>query len=117
MTIKLKIALEKYCGMKKKPTPNFMLLLIQLFLPNKILPILNQEFIVNSFPIRQTFLRVYFSFLKSLSSHCFIKNLFIIFSRTTQLMGSKIPYMGIEPGPLAVKAWHPNHWTIREFLS
>ena len=64
MTINFKIALEKilWNEKKKKPTPNFMLLLIQLFLPNKILPVLNQEFIVNSFPIRQTFLRVYCPF-------------------------------------------------------
>lgn len=50
MTIKFKIALEKYCGMRKKNLHQiYALTLIQLFLPNKILPILNQEFIVNSF--------------------------------------------------------------------
>ena len=26
-----------------------------------------------------------------------------------------LPWPGIEPIPLAVKAQHPNHWTIREF--
>ena len=27
-----------------------------------------------------------------------------------------VPQPGIEPGPLAVKAQRPNHWTAREFL-
>ena len=26
-----------------------------------------------------------------------------------------VPQPGIEPVPLAVKAWNPNHWTAREF--
>ena len=26
-----------------------------------------------------------------------------------------VPPPGIEPGPLAVKVLHPNHWTAREF--
>ena len=26
-----------------------------------------------------------------------------------------VPQPGIEPTPLAVKAWSPNHWTAREF--
>ena len=26
-----------------------------------------------------------------------------------------VPRQGIEPGPLAVKVWNPNHWTAREF--
>ena len=26
-----------------------------------------------------------------------------------------VPQPGIEPRPLAVKAWSPNHWTAREF--
>ena len=30
-------------------------------------------------------------------------------------MGSLVPLPGIEPGPSAVKAWSPNHWTAREF--
>ena len=27
-----------------------------------------------------------------------------------------VPWPRTEPGPLAVKAWSPNHWTAREFL-
>ena len=27
-----------------------------------------------------------------------------------------VPQPGIEPTPLAVKEWSPNHWTAREFL-
>ena len=26
-----------------------------------------------------------------------------------------VPLTGVEPGPLAVKVWSPNHWTTREF--
>ena len=26
-----------------------------------------------------------------------------------------VPWLGIEPGSLAVRAWSPNHWTAREF--
>ena len=26
-----------------------------------------------------------------------------------------VPRPGIEPAPLAVKAWNPNYWTAREF--
>ena len=26
-----------------------------------------------------------------------------------------VPLPGVEPGPLAVKVWSPNHWTTREF--
>ena len=26
-----------------------------------------------------------------------------------------VPRPGIEPGPLAVDAWSPNHWVAREF--
>ena len=26
-----------------------------------------------------------------------------------------VPWPGIEPGPLALKAWSPNQWTTREF--
>ena len=29
--------------------------------------------------------------------------------------GILVPQLGIEAGPLAVKAWNPNHWTAREF--
>ena len=29
--------------------------------------------------------------------------------------GILVPQLGTEPGPLAVKAWNPNHWTAREF--
>ena len=29
--------------------------------------------------------------------------------------GILVPQPGIEPGPSAVKAWSPNHWTTREF--
>ena len=29
--------------------------------------------------------------------------------------GIVVPQPGIEPRPLSVKAWSPNHWTIREF--
>ena len=25
-----------------------------------------------------------------------------------------VPLPGVEPGPLAVKVWSPNHWTTRE---
>ena len=28
--------------------------------------------------------------------------------------GILVPRPGIEPGPSAVKAWSPNHWTARE---
>ena len=31
--------------------------------------------------------------------------------------GILIPWPGIEPGPLAVNAWSPNHWTTRELPS
>ena len=30
--------------------------------------------------------------------------------------GILVPWPGIELSPLAVKAWSPNHWTVREFL-
>ena len=30
--------------------------------------------------------------------------------------GILVPPPGIKPGPLAIKAWSPNHWTAREFL-
>ena len=30
--------------------------------------------------------------------------------------GMLVTQPGIEPGPLAVKVWSPNHWTAREFL-
>ena len=29
--------------------------------------------------------------------------------------GILVPRPGIEPGPSAVRAWSPNHWTAREF--
>ena len=29
--------------------------------------------------------------------------------------GILVPRLGIKPGPTAVKAWSPNHWTTREF--
>ena len=29
--------------------------------------------------------------------------------------GILVPQPGIEPGPLAERAWSPNHWTAREF--
>ena len=29
--------------------------------------------------------------------------------------GILVPWLGIEPRPSAVRAWHPNHWTTREF--
>ena len=29
--------------------------------------------------------------------------------------GILVPRPGIEPGPMAVKALSPNHWTVREF--
>ena len=31
-------------------------------------------------------------------------------------LACRIPRSGIEPGPLAVKMWCPNHYTAREFL-
>ena len=31
--------------------------------------------------------------------------------------GILVPQLGIEPGPPAVEAWNPNHWTAREFPS
>ena len=37
------------------------------------------------------------------------------FGRTLQLVGILVPWPGIEPGPLAVEAQSPNHWTTREF--
>ena len=30
--------------------------------------------------------------------------------------GILVPQPGTEPEPSAVKAWSPNHWTVREFL-
>ena len=30
--------------------------------------------------------------------------------------GILVPHPGIEPRPLAVKMWSPNHWTSKEFL-
>ena len=29
--------------------------------------------------------------------------------------GILVPLPGMKPGPLAMEAWSPNHWTIREF--
>ena len=29
--------------------------------------------------------------------------------------GILVPQPGIEPGPLAVRVWSPNHWTAKEF--
>ena len=31
------------------------------------------------------------------------------------LVGILVPRLGIEPGPLAVRVWSPNHLTTREF--
>jgi len=42
--------------------------------------------------------------------------LFINFSRVeTVACGILVPQLGIEPGPSAVRAKTPNHWTAREF--
>lgn len=29
--------------------------------------------------------------------------------------GLSVPHPGIEPGPLAVEAWGPKHWSTKEF--
>ena len=54
------------------------------------------------------------------STSCFSFFFFFIFifSFWPCLMacGILVPRPGIEPGPLAVKVWSPNHWTTREFL-
>ena len=42
--------------------------------------------------------------------------LFSFFGRAAQVGGILVPQTGIEPGPSAVKAWSPNHWTARELL-
>ena len=34
----------------------------------------------------------------------------------SQAYGILVSWPGIEPGPSAVKAQNPNHWTVREFL-
>ena len=31
--------------------------------------------------------------------------------------GILVPPPGMKPGPLAVRAWSPNHWTVREVPS
>ena len=35
----------------------------------------------------------------------------------TMACGTLVPPPGIEPVPLAVEAWSPNHWTTRELLA
>ena len=35
----------------------------------------------------------------------------------TMACGTLVPPLGIEPVPLAVEAWSPNHWTTSEFLA
>ena len=40
--------------------------------------------------------------------------LFFCFWPRHMACGIIIPQPGIEPGPLAVKVWSPNHWTARE---
>ena len=40
----------------------------------------------------------------------------LFFGCITQLAGlGLVPQPGIQPGPPAVEAWSPNHWTVREF--
>ena len=40
---------------------------------------------------------------------------FFFFWLSHMACGILVPQPGIEPGPSAVKAWSPNHWTAREF--
>ena len=42
---------------------------------------------------------------------------FFFFLPRCMACGTLVPRPGIEPAPLAVKAWSPNHWTAREFTS
>ena len=42
---------------------------------------------------------------------------FLFFSRACVAFGILVPWPEIKPGPLAVKAWSPNHSTTREFPS
>ena len=41
--------------------------------------------------------------------------LFLFFWPHCIVCGILVPGPGIEPMPLAVTAWSPNHWTAREF--
>ena len=41
--------------------------------------------------------------------------IFFFLARLHSLQDLSTPQPGIEPRPLAVKAWSPNHWTTREF--
>ena len=45
----------------------------------------------------------------------FIFKIFFIFWLHHAACGILVPRPGIEPGPPAVEAWSPNHWTAREF--
>ena len=46
----------------------------------------------------------------------FFFNLFVfVFLPRTEAYRNLVPPPGIEPGPLAVKAQSPNHWTVRKF--
>ena len=46
--------------------------------------------------------------------YSFFVCLFVFWLRCTAC-GLLVPRPGIEPGPLAVRAQSPNHWTAREF--
>lgn len=39
---------------------------------------------------------------------------FLCFGCTVQLLGSQFPDLGLNLGPLAVRLWHPEHWTASE---
>ena len=42
-------------------------------------------------------------------------NCFLSFLPHYMACGILVPQPGIEPRPMAVKAWNPNHWTAMEF--
>ena len=41
--------------------------------------------------------------------------IYVFIRRAAQLAGILVPQPGTEPGPPAVEAWSPSHWTAGEF--
>ena len=56
------------------------------------------------------------SFPNNIPKNCaFIKLKKIVFIFGLTVYRIFVARPGVEPGPAAVEAWSPNHWTVREF--
>ena len=49
------------------------------------------------------------------TSSIYIKYVFFFLWPCLAAYGILVLWTGIKPGPLAVRAWNPNHWSTREF--